>query len=233
MQKRILKSPSKIKKQLFLGFLLSILSIIQFNCSKDGSPSPPPCEDQELGIYSETASQRLTPDVDSYIGTIQGGGGTWSNFVDDNNEKIDGGISKRMTVSVDGSQGQWAGWLVQWGVNGSPETESKDMSAFEGGTLTFWVKTTVNLEIGIRSSNVSPGTETSKVYLSNYPPFTPNGTWQKVSIPLSNFTGSPPKADLSKIKIFFVVASNTLSGGTGGNPATFWVDDIRWEKVCP
>lgn len=221
----------------FWGYVRAILVIgfisLLMNC-KDDKPiiADPPCEDKVLGIYSETALNRVIPDVDSYIGTLEGNGGTWSGFVDDNNEKIEGGISKRMTISVDISRNQWAGWFVQCGTVGSSETVNKDMSAFDGGVLTFWVKTTVNLEVGIRSANVVAGTERSKVYLSNYPPFTPNGVWQKVTIPLSHFIGPPPKADLKQIKILFVVASNVPSGGTGGNPATFWIDDIRWEKIC-
>jgi len=226
MGTRTRKISCYIRALLFVGSV-SLLA----NCGGD-KPTIVDCKDQVLGIYSETASDRVIFDVNSYIGTIQGNGGALSGFADDNNEKIEGGISKRMTITVDGSRNQWAGWFVQWGRNGSPETEYKDMSAFDGGTLTFWVKTTVNLEVGIRSANVPPGTETSKVYLSNYPPFTSNGVWQKVSIPLSHFKGSSPKADLSKIKILFVVASNVPSGGTNGNPATFWLDDIRWEKVC-
>lgn len=224
------------KSNKFLGYIgaivfASFLSLLM-NCKGDKPILIEPCKDQVLGIYSESAPERIVFDVNSYIGTIQGNGGTLSGFVDDNNEKIEGGISKRITITVDGSRNQWAGWFVQCGVNGSPETETKDMSAFDGGVLTFWVKTNVNLEIGIRSSNVPAGTETSKVYLNNYPPFTPNGVWQKVSIPLSHFIGARPKADLSRIKILFVVASNTPSGGTGGTPATFWIDDIRWEKIC-
>lgn len=223
---------SKFSSRGFAILIVSSISLLM-NC-KDDKPITvePPCEDKVLGIYSETATDRLRPDVDSFFGAINGNGGSLSEFVDDNVVKIEGGISKRMTITVDGTQGQWAGWFVQNGTIVSPETEAKDMSAFKDGVLTFWVKTTINLEVGIRSSDVPPGMETSKVYLNNYPPFTPHGAWQKVSIPLAHFTGPHPKANLSKIKIFFVVASNTPSGGTGGNPATFWIDDVRWEKIC-
>jgi len=228
MERKTSKWVSYVRVILFVGSISLLM-----NCKDDKPLIVDPCKDQILGIYSESAIDRIIYDVNSYIGTIQGNGGNWSGFVDDNNEKIEGGISKRMTITVDGSRNQWAGWFVQWGVIGSPETVNKDMSAFDGGMLTFWVKTTVNLEVGIRSANVPPGTETSKVYLNNYPPFAPNDVWQKVTIPLSHFIGSPPKADLKQIKILFVVASNTPSGGTSGNPATFWIDDIRWEKTCP
>jgi len=231
MEQNLKKFSGYVRAILFIGFLSLLM-----NCKDDKPLLFEPCKDQLLGIYSETAPDRIIPDVDSFIGIINGpkeNPGIISGFVDDNIEKIEGGISKRATVTVNGSQGQWAGWFVQWGIRETPETVNRDMSAFEGGMLTFWVKTTVNLEVGIRSANVVAGTERSKVYLNNYPPFTPNGVWQKVSIPLSHFTGSPPKADLKQIKILFVVASNTPSGGTDGKPATFWIDDIRWEKICP
>ena len=172
----------KRKTNKFSGYVRAISFIcsisLLMNCNGKEPTVIEPCKDQILGIYSESAPDRVVPDVNSYIGTIDGprvDPGIISGFVDDNNEKKEGGISKRATVTVDGSRGQWAGWYIQCGVQGSPETVNKDMSAFEGGMLTFWVKTSVNLEVGIRSANVPPGTETSKVYLNNYPPFAPNG----------------------------------------------------------
>ena len=216
------------------GLIIFCTWLLFLFCS---DPKPPiiPEVDQILGIYSETAPERLIHDTNSYIGTYSGpdqNPGIIHEFVDDNAEVQEGGISKKTTVTVDGSLGQWAAWFVQWGRIGTPDTETRNMSSFEGGNLTFWIKSQINLEIGIRSGNVPPGTETSKVILSNYPPFTPDDQWHRVSIPLSDFTGSsPPKANLRQIKIFFNVASNTPSGGTGGVPKTFWIDDIRWERL--
>jgi hypothetical protein len=214
--------------RLLLPFVL-LLACLQ--CKKDDPPIVPACTGASLGIYSETATERLRPDIDSYIGTYSGSGAIFnpSGFVDDNVDVKEGGISKRATMTVNGASGQFAGWYVQWGTVGTPDANARDMTAFTGGVLTFWVKSTINLEIGIRSGNVAPGNETSKIILSNYSPFRADSTWYKVSIPVSDFAGSAPKADLSRIKVLFNVASNTPSGGTGGIAKTFWIDDVRWE----
>lgn len=228
MKKITSNSWNFVRAIVFISFVFLLIN---------GCPTEPKVvSDLILGIYSETPSDRLRPDVDSFIGTFKGAGAIFNanDFIDDNTEVQEGGISKKSTMSVDGSKGQYAGWFVQWGNRESPDSETRDMSTFEGGNLSFWVKSSINLEVGIRSGNVQPpGTETSKVILSrnSYPPFEPDNEWHKISIPLSDFTGEAPKADLSQIKIFFVVSSNTPSGGTGGVPKTFWIDDVRWEKL--
>lgn len=223
----------KCKKIKFAHFILMILIVslmpLLVNCPEDKPPIVPK-EDIILGIYSETAPDILVPDIDSYIGTYTDDkGGSISEFIDDTNEKKEGGISKKATMSVDASQNQYAGWFVQNDIIGTSDSKTKNMSDFKGGKLTFWVKSPINLGIGIRSGNVQPGSETSKVMLNNYPPFQTDNEWHRICIPLSDFTGEKPKADLSQIKIFFNVFANTPSGGTGGEPKTFWIDDVRWE----
>lgn len=161
-----------------------------------------------------------------------GGGASFDQFVEDANEKKDGSISMRATISVDATRGGFAGWFVGFGNANQIANDSftKDMSEYDCGRLVFWVKTPINLEVGIRSGNVRAGNETSKVLLSEFDRFAADDSWRQVCIPLSKFQGSAPKADLKKTKIFFVVASNTPSGGTGGVEQTFWIDDVRWES---
>ena len=78
------------------------------------------------------------------------------------------------------------------------------------------------------------GTETSKVHLENFPPFARDNEWHLVCVPLDNFEGGSPKADLTKIKILFVISSNVPTGGTGGVQQVFYVDDVRWiDRSCP
>lgn len=190
-----------------------------------------------LGIFSETAPVSLEPDVDSFIGTFTGGGATFPTFVEDTSDKQEGAISLRATVAVNAAQGGFAGWFVSWGNAGqvANDTVVRDMSLFEGGRLTFRVKSPIDLEVGIRSGNVTAGTETSKVLVSRFDPTVADNTWRQVCIPLTILQGPPPRADLRRIKVFFVIASNTPSGGTPrGAPATFLIDDIRWERsACP
>ena len=139
----------------------------------------------------------------------------------------------RTAVTVDAGTGGFTGRFISWGDETQVANDDfvRDMSAFEGGRLIFWVKTPINLEVGIRSGNVTPGDETSKVRLSQIDPDVADDTWRRVCIPLERFQGSPPRADLSQIKVFFVVASSAPSGGTGGVPETFRIDDVRWEST--
>jgi len=194
--------------------------------------------DYILGVYSEFAPEVLifspAPNANAFIGNYSGAGGRIIEFPDDPTTKCEGGISKKTTLSVNVSLNQFAGWFVQWGKAGSPDSETRDMSKYLGGKLSFCIKSSVNdLEIGIRSGNIQPpGTENSKVYLSSHPSFKPDNEWHKVSIPLADFIQREPRTDLSKMKILFNVASNVPSGGTGGVPQTFWIDDVRWEKLC-
>jgi hypothetical protein len=215
--------------------IISILFILIIRCSQKEPTIIVQENDHILGIYTEAAIDRLQPDIDSFIGTYEGPSenpGTIYEFVDDNITIKEGGISKKTTVAVDGLKGQYAGWFVQCGKQGTSESVTKDMSAFAGGYMTFWVKSPINLEIGIRSGNVTYGEETSKINLnnSNYPAFKNDDIWHKVEIPLNDLTGTT-RADLKRIKIFFNVASSTPSGGTGGVQKSFWIDDVRWEKI--
>lgn len=196
--------------------------ILADNFGKKGDPE---C----IGIYSETTYNRLIFDVDSFIGVFSGAGAVFSTFVDDTTQKQEGKYSKESMLSVNEMLGQYGGWFAQWGGIGSSDT--KNMLDYVGGNLSFWVKSAVNLEVGIRSGNVVPGTESSKVLLNKYPSFIPGDDWHKVCIPLSDFTGPAPQADLSQVKVFFVVASSTFSGGTNGKPVKIWIDDVRWEKA--
>lgn len=188
--------------------------------------------EESLGIFSETAPGCLLPDVHTFIGTFSGGGASFIEFVADSLERNEGAISMKSTLSVRASAGGYAGWFIGWGNADLVANESytRDMTDYAEGSLVFSAKSRINLEVGIRSGNVSPGRETSKVLLKGYPSFAPDNKWHQVCIPLSVLEGRGSKADLSRIKVLFVVASNTPSGGTEGRSQSFWIDDVRWEK---
>ena len=187
-----------------------------------------------LGIFSETAPETLEFDVNAFIGIFTGGGGTFGEFVEDAVDKQEGAVSLRATVLVNAAQGEFAGWFASWGNAAQVANNAfvRDMSQFAGGRLLFWVRSPVDLEVRIRSGNVAAGSETSKVLVSQFEPAVVDNAWHRVCIPLAVLAGPPPKADLSRIKVFFVVASNTPSGGTRGMPATFRIDDVRWESAA-
>ena len=214
-------------------FLALVFSLLLSNCKDGGNALCPEDIEPSFGIFSETVPEKLAFDIDSFVGTFSGGGARIGEFVEDSVEKKEGSISLRATFSVDASRGGFAGWFVAWGDASQVADDSftKDMSDYDGGGLTFWVKSPINLEVGIRSGNVSAGAETSKVLLSEFEAFKADDSWRQICIPFSKFKGSAPKADLGKIKVFFVVASNTPSGGTGGVEQTFWIDDVSWGSV--
>jgi hypothetical protein len=118
-----------------------------------------------------------------------------------------------------------------YGVQGTPDTFTRDMRFFDGGTLRFVIKSEVDdLVVSTRSGDVEAGTEHS-IRLSSVSGFEV-GSWVELSIPLVQFTDPPPgkpKADLSQIKIFFNIASSQESGGTDGEQS-FWVDNVRWVR---
>jgi len=199
---------------------------------------PPACREDGpdiFGVYSENF-EGVRLDVNGLLGIDFGGGGQFvpnpdSGFVDVTDEVREGAVSKRATINV-GPNGQWAIWFVQHSLTSS-NSETKNMCDYENGRLQFWVKAESairDLLVGIRSGNVRPGEETSKVLLSRYPAFKADNQWHEITIPLSDFSGEAPDADLTQIKIFFVIGSS--SGDTGGTngTATFWVDNVRWVK---
>ena len=181
--------------------------------------------DAHYGIFSETYPG-LQLDVDGKLGAYWGGGGSIS-MDEDQSDRCEGAESIKATLDV-GATREWAGLFFQWGMFDT--TTTRDMSSYANGSLDFCIKTPVDLEIGIRSQNVPAGYERSKVLLSDLG-ITPDGdTWQDVSISIADhFSGPSPKADLSRMKVFFNLASSQSTGGTGGE-VTVGVDHIRWSK---
>lgn len=197
-------------------------------CSAD-APTEFDREDEgSLGIVTETEPKLA--DADLFIGTFSGLGGAIPDFGADVTESVEGAMSMRATVSSQGDG--FAGWFVSWG-NASQVADdgfTRDMSAYVGGSLGFWVRSLVGLEVGIRSGDVFAGSETSKAVLGNSVGFLPDDSWRDVCLPLASFTSGQRPADLTRIKVFFVVAVNRASGGTRGALETFWIDDVRWEQ---
>ncbi|NQU33579.1 MAG: hypothetical protein HQ521_10120 [Bacteroidetes bacterium] len=216
--------------------LFICLSIFVLTGCEGEDPIPPDSDMPDIfGIFSERPDG-VKLDIDSYLGVSFGGGGNFvpnidAGFIDDENELKEGSKSKRSSVNV-GSSGDWALWFVQNGLEGTSDSKVKDMSEYSKGSLKFWVKCepkAQDLLIKIRSGNVDAGTETSIVNLSNYGLILDNN-WHDYKISISDFEGAKPKADLSQIKVFFVIGcSSGDTGGTDGD-ATFWVDDVRWVK---
>lgn len=186
-----------------------------------------PASQAGLGIYSET-EQRLRPDRDVFIGTFSGGGAEFA-LQRDTRVRDEGAESLRSTVRTTGEG--YAGWFVTWGTRSraGDDAWTRDMSAYAGGSLRLSARATVELEVGIRSGNIRPGEESSRVLLSRSTRFIPGTGWQRLCIPLEQLAGPEPLADLSRIKVLFVVAVSRATGGTAGAQVSFWIDDVRWD----
>lgn len=186
--------------------------------------------DSEFGLYSETISG-LVLETDSKI-LVSHSTLNPEPFVDgtDNTDPPEGFSCFKTTLFSQPADG-FAGWAIQWGLLGSPDTVTKDMSNYYDGSLRFWFKgppaLASKMKIAVRSGNVPAGKEISKVNLSNYATF--NNTWQPVVIPMLAFARPRPWADISRTKVFFgIFAEGELTSNQ-----TFYVDNVRWDTRMP
>lgn len=177
------------------------------------------------GVYSETDRLRLLIDVDSSIGVFSSDNATFDGdaFADITTDVQEGIYAKRTTVRV-GTTDAYAGWFIQYGLMGSNDTINMDY--YKNGYLKFWVKTPINLEVKIRSSDVDSDINQAKIFLSSISGFDNDNEWHEVAVPLSGFSG----VSWNIIKEFFIISSVSDIDGTGGETKTFYVDHIRWTK---
>jgi hypothetical protein len=112
-----------------------------------------------------------------------------------------------------------------------------NLSAFEGGSLTAWIKTTGypgKIEIGFGTDTVDrTGAE---VFLQLSPGdynFCTTGAWCKVTIPISAFKAANPKLDLRAVLRPFVISDRYAFTGkplnTTGLPKVY-VDEVYWSR---
>jgi hypothetical protein len=187
--------------------------------------------DSTFGLLSETVSG-INLGTDSTLGVDQGSGSIQAG---DSPDSVEGNKSFVSTVSVSGSG--FAGWYIAWGQSGD---QTRDMSNYYEGSIRFWFKGAPSLagkiKCGIRSSNVTPGTELSAVlldasYASDSPAYLFDGHWHPVQIPMSKLAGARPWADISRTQVLFS-AYAAVSDGTGANGA-FYIDKLRWDTRLP
>jgi len=114
---------------------------------------------------------------------------------------------------------------------------TNNLSAFAGGSLTAWIKTTGypgKIEIGIATD--TEDRTGAEAYLQLSPgdySYCTTGAWCKVTIPLSAFLAVNPKLDLRAVTLPFVIADRYAKTGkplnTTGLPKVY-VDAIYWSK---
>ena len=105
--------------------------------------------------------------------------------------------------------------------------DSRDLSLFEDGYLYFWIKTPVDLEIGLRSANIPKTFEMSKVMLSQYDVPADND-WHEVYIALDDFKIWDQRLDFAEHKILFnaAVVGKIVSDYSN----TFWISGVKYVR---
>lgn len=186
---------------------------------------------EELGLLSETIPNSINLDTDSLILIASGNGGSDPALLDESSGDLREGVRRfRTIVPAQTGAAAFSGWFIQWGLTGDSGV-TRDMNKYYDGAIRFWFKGPValqsQLEVGIRSGNVTAGAELSKVRLNKYT--TATDGWQSVAIPIKDLAGARPWADISRVKgLFSIFAVSTIAA-----PQTFYIDNLRWDTNIP
>lgn len=186
--------------------------------------------DEECGILSESSPPCIRLESDSKLLIFRGEGAEAPILFPDRIDPREGEESLKTSIHHT-SNTAFSGWTIQWGYEGSPDTDTRDLSRFYDDFIRFWFKAQPQLQgklfVGVRSGNTPAGFEYSKVWLTNY--VACDGQWHPVAIPLRVLAGPRPWADLSRIKNLFTIVA---VGATQG-PANFAIDNLRWGTLRP
>lgn len=138
----------------------------------------------------------------------------WPVISGDTTTYTEGGNSLKIVIP----DTSYCGIYIQFGSSTTGQ-KNIDMTAYDGGSLDFDVRSNCDLEIKIEWG--APGTYAS-VKLSK--PVDPN-VWQHVSIPLSSFTG----IDLLTIRCPAVISPHGVTYSEPGR--RYLIDNVVWRKA--
>lgn len=203
-----------MKTRSFRSICIASLGLLAVSCTGGGSGSTP--QSLQKVVFNDSG-------VFDSLGAFEGlASDSISLLVKPDPTAPEGQNSLEVAFSV-GSAG-WAGLFFEVGSLGG--TESEDLSAFSAGELTFWIRSNVDVEIGMRSANIAAGTEDSKVWIEEgYATLT--GEWQEVVIPIEDFQVLEPELCLQEMVVLFVASFVGPHYGSATS-GTIWLDDIRW-----
>jgi hypothetical protein len=125
-----------------------------------------------------------------------------------------------------GQVNAWGVWFVD------EPLPNRYMKFYETGYLRFSVKTPVDLEITIRSSNINPNTNRAKIRLSELGVPLDN-QWHDVVVALSDLSSRQTGFDFSRMKTYFVIGTTAGILGHDASNIIFDVDHVRWLSVDP
>jgi len=121
----------------------------------------------------------------------------------------------------------WAGYYFHEGPL-TNVSDVRDLSAFANKYITFWVKTPVDLEMGIRTRNIDAGQERSKIMLSEYSVPADNN-WHEVFIAADDFKNRDDRLDFSESKVFFNFA--VIGEKVTDHSDKFYVAGLKYIKT--
>jgi hypothetical protein len=125
------------------------------------------------------------------------------------------------TFTLNDAVNSWADWAVS-------EKTPKNMIAYSYGYIRFNIRSSYDIQIGIRSSNISANTNTAKQYISQYGWSAASGaSFQSVVIPVNDLVTAPAGTDLTQMVDMFIAAAVASRIGAQTNQS-FWIDNIRW-----
>lgn len=188
---------------LQLTFLLSLFLITNVSCERDLS------DDAELSTYPKTAEVFIDA-FSAGLGYGAFGGSKYTAFTVDSETKYLGTSSMRFDVPNEGDpDGAYAGGVF---------IDNSGRNLTEYDALTFWIKASQGATINELGFGTDFGENKYNVILNNVSVST---NWQKVTIPI------PDASKLVQEKGMFWYSE----GPENGNGYTFWIDEVRYEKL--
>lgn len=165
-----------------------------------------------------------------HAGAVHGALGTFSGprdriglaMVEDVEYPLSGDV---LRATFELSSNGWAGLFFVEGRMGDDRTI--DLSDYaKAGALRFWIKTEVDVQVGVRSGNIAPGRERSKLWLAKENLADPDGEWQLVRIPLSRFAELDGRLRFDQVAVPFVAAVD--HGSSQADSGSFEIADVSW-----
>lgn len=182
------------------------------------------------GLFTETyegIAFDIENSTDNPGGSNQEGGyiGLWSylgstGFIDDPSSPPEGSLSKRAWVNSGNG-----GWWMQFGYNpnGNPPNFKRptNMTAYTGGTIDFWVKTSTDIIVKIewRDANGADMGAEKRIGADLGIPI--DNSWHRVSTPIASF---------SSINLSSVTVPAGFHNVWDVTHGTYSVDNVVWKK---
>lgn len=181
----------------------------------------------QQGVWNDLFNIFIDEGLYGTIGTYDADGtGTNNTITLDTIINTQAPADKKLKATYSITTAGWAGVFIQEGAL-TDTTSVKNLSRFEDGYIHFYVYTPVDLEIGVRTNNISAGSEKSKVMLSEYG-IPANRTWQEAYIPLNDFKLRDERLNFTQSKVFVNIA--VVGEKVSDYSDIFWLADIKYVR---